>query len=286
MGAPARTAVCRDDVLDVTDDLAEEMHDRLDEIPRGSDVIAISANRPRITVFVDEGAQVISMTKFKASRTEDGPGPDCSRIMEKLRTLARMARVAEILLIWTTQKPTMDGESPGLDPQISAQIIYRAPLALSTSSEARVVFGEDATEESRHAHKPDPRRCDAPIRAQGQAHPVKTPGLLPGRRHRPREPARMAPGILQAVQEPPAPGQGAEHRHGGACALIGDQSGPGAAGRPGRRPDPAGHHRPDRNQHGHRLPRDQGPHVCGGSPRERRRHGPAPAPAGGMSTPA
>ncbi|WSA78442.1 hypothetical protein OG930_24275 [Streptomyces sp. NBC_01799] len=56
------------------------------------------------------------MAKLKAPRTEDGLGPDCSRIMENLRTLARMARAAEIILIWATQKPTMDGKSPGARP--------------------------------------------------------------------------------------------------------------------------------------------------------------------------
>ncbi|MFE7387979.1 helicase HerA domain-containing protein [Streptomyces sp. NPDC057582] len=176
----ARTAVRRDDVLDVTDELVEETHERLDEIPRGSDVIAISKDRPRITVFVDEGAEIISMAKFKAPRTEDGPGPDYSRIMENLRTLARMARAAEIILIWATQKPTMDGRSPGLDPQISAQITYRASLALSTSSECRVVFGEDATEERWHAHKlPMPGVAMLRSGPKAKPNPVKTRAFSP-----------------------------------------------------------------------------------------------------------
>ncbi|MEV8204313.1 FtsK/SpoIIIE domain-containing protein [Streptomyces sp. NPDC079189] len=176
----ARTAVRRDDVLDVTDELVKEMHDRLEEIPRGSDVIAISANRPRITVFVDEGAEVISMAKFKAPRTEDGPGTDYGRIMENMRTLARMARAAEIILIWATQKPTMDGKSPGLDPQISAQITYRASLALSTSSESRVVFGEDATEDGWHAHKlPMPGVAMLRSGPKAKPNPVKTRAFSP-----------------------------------------------------------------------------------------------------------
>ncbi len=149
----ARTAVYAEDVLDLTDDLVEEMHERLEVIPRGQDVIQISSNRPRITVFVDEGAEVIAMSrKPRAKGGEDDPGdPDWGRIMENLRTLARMARAAEIILIWATQKPTMD-KNGGIDPQISAQITYRAALALSTSGESRVVFGEDATERGWHAH--------------------------------------------------------------------------------------------------------------------------------------
>lgn len=150
----ARTAIGIEDVLDVTDELVEEMHERLELIPRGQDVIAISPERPRITVFVDEGAEVITMARRKRAKgSEDDPGdPDWSRIMENLGTLARMARAAEIILIWATQKPTMDAKG-GIDPQISAQITYRAALALSTSGESRVVFGEDATEKGWHAHE-------------------------------------------------------------------------------------------------------------------------------------
>ncbi|MBK3556523.1 cell division protein FtsK, partial [Streptomyces sp. MBT56] len=97
----ARIAIQAEDVLDVTDDLVAEMHERLQLIPRGEDVIAISADRPRITVFVDEGAEVIAMARKKRVKgTEDEPGdPDWSRIMENFSTLARMARAAEIILI-------------------------------------------------------------------------------------------------------------------------------------------------------------------------------------------
>jgi hypothetical protein len=150
----ARTAITPEEVLAVTDELVAEMHERLELVPRGRDTIAISETRPRITVFVDEGAEVIAMSKTPRRKgTEDEPGdPDWSRIMSNLRTLARMARAAEIILIWATQKPTMDSNG-GIDPQVAGQITYRAALALSTSSEARVVFGEDATEKGWHAHE-------------------------------------------------------------------------------------------------------------------------------------
>ncbi|MFE0873251.1 FtsK/SpoIIIE domain-containing protein [Streptomyces rochei] len=150
----ARTAIRLDEVLDVSDDLVAEMHERLALVPRGHDVIEISPERPRITVFVDEGAEVIAMSRTPRFRgTKEEPGdPDWSRIMENFRTLARMGRAAEIILIWATQKPTMD-KNGGIDPQISAQITYRAALALSTSGESRVVFGEDATEKGWHAHE-------------------------------------------------------------------------------------------------------------------------------------
>lgn len=177
----ARTAVHIEDVLDVTDELVAEMHERLALIPRGHDVIEVSSSRPRITVFVDEGAEVISMAATKRQRsTAKEPGdPDWSRIMENLRTLARMARAAEIILIWATQKPTMD-KNGGIDPQISAQITYRAALALSTSAESRVVFGEDATERGWHAHDlPMPGVAMLRSSPKAKPHPIRTRAFSP-----------------------------------------------------------------------------------------------------------
>ncbi|MFF4946289.1 MarR family transcriptional regulator [Streptomyces rubiginosohelvolus] len=140
----ARTAVAPDDILTVTDELVAEMHERLALIPRGHDVVAISPQRPRITVFVDEGGELIA-----ASSANKAHG----RIIENLRTLARMARAAEIILVWATQKPTMSGAGAGIDSQVAGQITYRASLALSTSGEAQVVFGSDAIEKGWHAHE-------------------------------------------------------------------------------------------------------------------------------------
>ena len=165
----ARTAVVAVEVLTVSDELVAEMHERLALIPRGRDTIEISADRPRITVFVDEGAEVISLAK-------EG---EFKRIMENFRTLARMARAAEIILLWATQKPTMD-KNGGIDPQISAQITYRAALALSTSSESRVVFGEDATERGWHAHDlPMPGFAMLRSGPKAQPHPIRTRAFSP-----------------------------------------------------------------------------------------------------------
>lgn len=165
----ARTAITADEVLAVTDELVTEMHERLGLIPRGRDVIAISQERPRITVFVDEGAEVISMARAKSYE----------RIMENLRTLARMARAAEIILIWATQKPTMD-KNGGIDPQVSAQITYRAALALSTSGESRVVFGEDATDRGWHAHDlPMPGVAMLRSGPKAKPHPIRTRAFSP-----------------------------------------------------------------------------------------------------------
>jgi hypothetical protein len=165
----ARVAVTRDDVLEVTDELVEEMHERLELVPRGRDTIAITPERPRITVFVDEGAEVIGMARDRAY----------ARVMENLSTLARMARAAEIILIWATQKPTMDSRG-GIDPQISAQITYRAALALSTSGESRVVFGEDATERGWHAHDlPMPGVALLRSGPKARPHPIRTRAFGP-----------------------------------------------------------------------------------------------------------
>jgi S-DNA-T family DNA segregation ATPase FtsK/SpoIIIE len=165
----ARIAVTGDEVLDVSDELLEEMHDRLLEVPRGRDTIEVSARRPRITVFVDEGAEVLAMARKKGYQ----------RVLENFRTIARMARAAEIILIWATQKPTMD-RNGGIDPQIAAQITYRAALALATAGESRVVFGEDATEQGWHAHKlPMPGVAMLRHGPKAPTHPIRTRAFSP-----------------------------------------------------------------------------------------------------------
>ncbi|MER5938906.1 FtsK/SpoIIIE domain-containing protein [Streptomyces sp. NPDC001928] len=218
----ARTAITIDEVLDVTDELVVEMHERLALVPRGRDTIEISEERPRITVFVDEGAEVITMARKKRAKGGDGePGdPDWSQIMENLGTLARMARAAEIILIWATQKPTMDAKG-GIDPQISGQITYRAALALSTSSESRVVFGEDATEKGWHAHElPMPGVAMLRSGPKAKPHPINTRAFspadviaLPDRPVWQREVSRPSASPLRLVKEaaiPAAASAGAE----------------------------------------------------------------------------
>lgn len=198
----ARTAITPDEVLEVTDDLVAEMHERLALIPRGQDVIQISPERPRITVFVDEGAEVISMARTKGYE----------QIMENLRTLARMARAAEIILIWATQKPTMDAKG-GIDAQVSGQITYRASLALSTAGEARVVFGDDATEKGWHAHElPMPGVALLRSGPKVPPHPINTRAFspadviaLPERPVWQRASSRPSGHTLRLVKEPAGP---------------------------------------------------------------------------------
>lgn len=166
----ARTAVEPDDVLTVTDELYAEMVEREQLIPRGHDVIAISPERPRITVFVDEGAEVISMAKAKGYE----------RIIENLRSIARRARAAEIVLIWATQKPTMSGEGHGIDSQIAGQITYRASLALSSAGESQVVFGQDAHEKGWHAHDlPMPGYALLRSHPKAKPHHIRTRAMSP-----------------------------------------------------------------------------------------------------------
>jgi S-DNA-T family DNA segregation ATPase FtsK/SpoIIIE len=162
--------VTPDEILEVSDDLVAEMHDRLALVPRGRDVIAISEELPRITVFVDEGGELIAASK------EKGYG----RIIENLRTLARMGRAAEIIVIWATQKPTMSGDGHGIDSQVAAQITVRASLYLSTASESMNVFGSDALEKGWHAHElPEMGHALLRMGAKGSNHPIRTRAFSP-----------------------------------------------------------------------------------------------------------
>ncbi|WP_189311315.1 winged helix-turn-helix domain-containing protein [Streptomyces brasiliensis] len=178
----ARTAVTPLEVLKVTGELYAEMIEREALIPRGEDVIQISPDRPRITVFVDEGAEVIAMSKKPRRKgTGDDPGdPDWGEIIENLRSLARRARAAEIIVIWATQKPTMSGEGHGIDSQIAGQITYRASLALSSAGESQVVFGQDAHEKGWHAHElPMPGFALLRSHPKAKPHHIRTRAMSP-----------------------------------------------------------------------------------------------------------
>ncbi|AVZ77413.1 cell division protein FtsK [Streptomyces lunaelactis] len=122
----ARVASTPDEVVTLVDELEAEMHDRLNVLPKGQDTWTPTADRPRITVVVDEGAEVVTAAKDA---------------LEGLESLARMGRAACIDLWWMTQKPTIgDGVPKQISPQISTSIC----LAVRTPTEARVVLGEDA----------------------------------------------------------------------------------------------------------------------------------------------
>lgn len=135
----ARIAFEPDQVDRVTQELIEEGERRLKMIPRGRDTIEISDRLPRLTVFVDEGGELISSV--------------ADETLDRLRTVARKYRAAEIILVWCTQKPSLTGNGHGLDSQISAQLTHKLSLAVATPSESRVVFGEDAGEKGWDAHE-------------------------------------------------------------------------------------------------------------------------------------
>ncbi|MFE7524073.1 DEAD/DEAH box helicase family protein [Streptomyces halstedii] len=136
----ARTAVELDEMRDLCDELEAEGEERLKDLPRGKDVIAISAGRPRITVFVDEGGELLSDAKTKYE-DEDGKKRDYQDVIERLRTIARKYRAAEIILVWATQKPTMSGDGHGLDSQIAGQMSVKLGLAVASQTDAQTVFG-------------------------------------------------------------------------------------------------------------------------------------------------
>ena len=121
----------------VIDELIAEMKERETIMEtHGVDLWEPTAERPNITVSVDEGAELMAEV------------PDS---VSGLRSLARRARAAGIRLWWATQKPTMTGNGPGLDSQIAGQLTTQICLAVAGAKETRVVLGEDATGNGWHA---------------------------------------------------------------------------------------------------------------------------------------
>ncbi|MFC8989938.1 MarR family transcriptional regulator [Streptomyces sp. NPDC057115] len=122
----ARVESTPEGVVDVVAELADEMRERLALLPKGQATWTPTPERPRLTVVVDEGAEVVTAAKDA---------------LEGLETLARMGRAACIDLWWMTQKPTI---GDGIPKQIAPQISTAICLAVRTPAEARVVLGEDA----------------------------------------------------------------------------------------------------------------------------------------------
>ncbi|GAA1526711.1 hypothetical protein GCM10009730_39220 [Streptomyces albidochromogenes] len=140
----ARVASTPREVIDVVDEVETEMLDRLSILPKGQDTWTPTADRPRITVVVDEGAEVMTAADKVAYETETGEGKTRTvnrSALPGLESLARMGRAACIDLWWMTQKPTI---GDGIPKQIAPQIGVSICLAVRTPAEARVVLGEDA----------------------------------------------------------------------------------------------------------------------------------------------
>ncbi|MCH5672716.1 MarR family transcriptional regulator [Streptomyces gilvus] len=140
----ARVASTPREVVDVVDELETEMLERLAILPKGQDTWTPTADRPRITVVVDEGAEVMTAADKVPYETEtpDGKTRTVNRsALPGLESIARMGRAACIDLWWMTQKPTI---GDGIPKQIAPQIGVSICLAVRTPAEARVVLGEDA----------------------------------------------------------------------------------------------------------------------------------------------
>lgn len=145
----ARTACELDDMYDLCDELTAEGESRLKKLPRGEDVVQISPSMPRITVFVDEGGELLSDCKGK----DKDSGRDYADVIATLRTIARKYRAAEIILVWCTQKPSLTGDGHGLDSQVAGQMTVKLSLALATANDTMVVFGNDAVEKGWKANE-------------------------------------------------------------------------------------------------------------------------------------
>ncbi|MET7601363.1 MarR family transcriptional regulator [Streptomyces avermitilis] len=140
----ARVASTPRDVVNVVDELETEMLERLSILPKGQDTWTPTADRPRITVVVDEGAEVMTAADKVPCETETGDGKIRTvnrSALPGLESIARMGRAACIDLWWMTQKPTI---GDGIPKQIAPQIGVSICLAVRTPAEARVVLGEDA----------------------------------------------------------------------------------------------------------------------------------------------
>ncbi|MEW2133356.1 MarR family transcriptional regulator [Streptomyces sp. NPDC005435] len=141
----ARVASTPREVIDVIDELEAEMLDRLSILPKGQDTWTPTPERPRITIVVDEGAEVMTAADkvpYETETTDEGKTRTITRsALPGLESLARMGRAACIDLWWMTQKPTIND---GIPKQIAPQIGVSICLAVRTPAEARVVLGEDA----------------------------------------------------------------------------------------------------------------------------------------------
>jgi S-DNA-T family DNA segregation ATPase FtsK/SpoIIIE len=143
----ARVAFAPEQVIALVDELVEELTERLEVLPKGQATLVPTAERPRITVVVDEGAEVMSACSrvpTVVGYTDKGAEITRNRdALEGLDSIARMGRAACIDLWWMTQSPTY---GDGVPRQIAKQLGVRLGLAVESPTEARVVFGESAQE--------------------------------------------------------------------------------------------------------------------------------------------
>jgi S-DNA-T family DNA segregation ATPase FtsK/SpoIIIE len=141
----ARVASNPVDVAELVQELVAELDERLDVLPKGQATLIPTAERPRITVVVDEGAEVMThcqKVEVVTGFTEKGAEiTEKVNALEGLDSIARMGRAACIDLWWMTQSPTY---GDGVPRQIAKQLGTRLGLTVESPTEARVVFGESA----------------------------------------------------------------------------------------------------------------------------------------------
>jgi len=141
----ARVAYTPEQVVALVAELVDEMTERLDMLPKGMATLVPDARWPRITVVVDDGAEVMSAcqkVETVVGYTDAGkPIKEKGNALEGLDSIARMGRAACVDLWWMTQSPTY---GDGVPRQIAKQLGVRIGLAVESPSEARVVFGESA----------------------------------------------------------------------------------------------------------------------------------------------
>lgn len=129
----ARVAFTPEEVLQLVHEVVNEMNYRLAAMPKGVTDWTPTPDHPRLTLVVDEGAEVIGKVK---------------KALEHLETTARMGRAPAIDLVWMTQSPTY---GDGIDRQTDKQLHVRISVAVGSPTESRVVFGERAQDQGWHA---------------------------------------------------------------------------------------------------------------------------------------
>lgn len=145
----ARVAYTVEQINTLVEELVEELNERLAMLPKGMATLVPSPEWPRITIVVDEGAEVIGKCKEYEQVVGYTDDEDPKEIIEKIKatdgleTIARMGRAAAMDLWWMTQSPTY---GDGVPRQIAKQLGLRIGLAVESPAEARVVFGESAQE--------------------------------------------------------------------------------------------------------------------------------------------
>jgi S-DNA-T family DNA segregation ATPase FtsK/SpoIIIE len=143
----ARVAYTPEQVVELVQELVAELTERLEVLPKGQATLVPTAERPRITVVVDEGAEVMSScqkVEVITDYTDSGkPITEKLNALDGLDSIARMGRAACIDLWWMTQSPTY---GDGVPRQIAKQLGWRLGLNVESPTEARVVFGESAQE--------------------------------------------------------------------------------------------------------------------------------------------